>query len=677
MCLLSLPADATGFRDPLTPEQRAYVESHGPFTVAMGPTGPPFAFEDEGEVRGIIVDLLRMMEIDLDIEFEAVIFATFAQGYAALENGTVDAVAPALPGHEGPISFTQPLAWARFGFWVGPEMAWAQGPEDLAGHTVAVPDSDGVRGFLAEFPDITPLVVTDMRAAAQKVVGGEAAAAFGGYANMGYYSARAEFAGLRPLGPPTHVTQSVAAVSSEDPLLGILDMGLARLGDQQRLAVYMKWTGIDLGPPLAASRESVSAAWWVVGAAVGALAVLLASSAVLRRQVRARTADLAAEHAKLERIMETSPGGLAVVEPDGTLAYANRRAEQLLGLHRDTLEPDRYVEPPWHIVNLKGQPFPADDLPVPTVLRTGQPVHDVRYAIEWGDGRRVPLSVNAAPLVDTHGRIAAVVTAFEDLTAQLAVQEAERVEFLRRIEMERLQEIDRFRREFINAAAHELKNPLTPLSVQLHLLEREMRLLPPAHRQSITILRRNLDRLSRLVSDMLDVTRLEAGHMPLDVNPIDLADVAHESVGSLEAVAAQKGITLKLDAQAGLVDGDMERLSQVLYNLIGNAIKYTPDGGRIRVAVYQDDDAVVVDVEDTGLGLSREQIDVLFEPFSRVHDAQVPGTGLGLHISRGIAEAHGGSLTCRSAGPGRGSVFTLRVPASRTVPEPPMVLAGS
>jgi signal transduction histidine kinase len=247
------------------------------------------------------------------------------------------------------------------------------------------------------------------------------------------------------------------------------------------------------------------------------------------------------------------------------------------------------------------------------------------------------------------------------------VQEAQRREKAIQAEMEvrRLREMDRFKSDFINAAAHELNTPLTPLKLQLHILKKKLPHDSGIERRTVDLLDRNLERLVWLVDEMLDVARLHSGRLRLKPAAADLARLAREAVETFQETAAQRGITLRLEQPDALPGTfDPQRVTQVLYNLVSNALKFTPTGGEVEVRARRDGAWLEASVADTGAGLTAEQAGQLFQPFTRLHRDQLdaPGTGLGLYISQGIAQRHGGTLAVRSAGPGRGATFTLRLP---------------
>jgi signal transduction histidine kinase len=248
-------------------------------------------------------------------------------------------------------------------------------------------------------------------------------------------------------------------------------------------------------------------------------------------------------------------------------------------------------------------------------------------------------------------------------------------------EVARLRDLDRFKTNFLNAAAHELNTPLTPLQLQLHLLNKaEESGNIEARRRALAIVGRNVERMALLVQDMLDVARLQSGRLAIQRQPADLAALLREAVETYRPPAEAKGIAIAMEGPTSLVVSiDPKRTSQILYNLVSNAIKYTPQGGQVTIRFRGDADKVTVDVQDTGLGFSQEQLDRMFVPFGQAHVQQVsaPSTGLGLFISRGIAERHGGRLVATSPGPGLGATFTCTLAQMGSPEEDRLGLVGA
>lgn len=229
----------------------------------------------------------------------------------------------------------------------------------------------------------------------------------------------------------------------------------------------------------------------------------------------------------------------------------------------------------------------------------------------------------------------------------------------------RLREAEQLRTRFLASVAHDLRTPITPMALQVDLLRQH---LPPRERQPVDILERNLQRLSRLVDDLLDVARLQGGNLSLRRAPVDLGEVVAEAVQMFEPSARERRIRLEARVDRDLpVAADAQRLAQVLTNLLSNAVKFTPPGGTVAVEARREDGTAVVRVRDTGIGFGAGDLARLFQPFSQVHGGPVSGqgSGLGLYISKGLIEGHGGHIWGESPGPGKGATFTFTLPLGK------------
>ena len=243
-----------------------------------------------------------------------------------------------------------------------------------------------------------------------------------------------------------------------------------------------------------------------------------------------------------------------------------------------------------------------------------------------------------------------------------ALRQADR---LRAIELEqaleRAREVDRLKNEFFANISHELRTPLTLiLSPVDELLGR---LQPSPERSALNVVRRNATRLLRMIDDLLDLARLEAGGLRLKVTRLDVPSIVRRAVDNARPAARAKGIDLSDGFEGDPVDtfGDPHRVEIILTNLVGNALKFTPSGGQIRVTCEQTTEGTTVSVADTGPGISREEQDRIFERFHQTETSErrkQGGVGIGLALARELAELHGGSLTVQSE-PGQGSAFRL------------------
>jgi signal transduction histidine kinase len=229
----------------------------------------------------------------------------------------------------------------------------------------------------------------------------------------------------------------------------------------------------------------------------------------------------------------------------------------------------------------------------------------------------------------------------------------------------RLRELDALKDTFVSTISHELRTPLTSISGYLELLLEEPARFDAEQLLFLTTIERNADRLGRLVTDLLDVSRIDAGQIDLRRCPTDLSTLVDQAVQAVTPVAESSGVTLTTSLTADAdVDGDPARLAQVVDNLLSNAVKYTDAGGHVVVTLTADRAAVVLRVADDGIGIAEDERGRLFERFFRTtaaRDGAYQGTGLGLSITKAIVEAHGGTIVAE-ARQGRGTVFCVTVP---------------
>ncbi|MCK6546807.1 ATP-binding protein [Myxococcota bacterium] len=257
-----------------------------------------------------------------------------------------------------------------------------------------------------------------------------------------------------------------------------------------------------------------------------------------------------------------------------------------------------------------------------------------------------------------------------ELVEELAARVYPRFERAKAEEL--LREADRRKDHFLAVLAHELRNPLTPVQNSLHLLGRA----PPGSElatRARDVITRQIEQLSHLVDDLLDVTRISRGKIRLQRARLELNTVAARTIEDHESLFAAAGVELRLERHdfPVYVDADEHRIAQVLSNLLTNAAKFTPAGGRVTVHVAEelDGDRAVLSVRDTGVGMAPELLAHLFEPFMQADaslDRRMGGLGLGLALVKGFVEMHGGTVVATSAGPGRGSELTVRLPLDRT-----------
>lgn len=364
---------------------------------------------------------------------------------------------------------------------------------------------------------------------------------------------------------------------------------------------------------------------------------------------------------QFESLLESAPDGMFMVDETGRIVLVNAQAGKMFGYERDELLGNR-IE----------MLVPKDRRGVHEGHRSGYMKDPKTRPMGMGlelsalrkDGSEFPVEISLSPIEGSEGRN--VVAVVRDVTEKKRLADADRLAFSQGVEIEKLREMDQFKTQVLNTAAHELNTPITPLRLQLHLLKTGMEDLDERKQRAIQILDRNVQRLQDLVADFLDVARLQSGRLRIEPQPVDLAEVVDDAVQTFVEHAKDSGIAIRVEADDHFETwADPNRISQIMYNFLSNAIKFSSEGATITVRAVRMDDRERVEVSDQGMGLTAEQKGQLFQPFTQLH-RHVPGapsgTGLGLFICKGVIEEHGGRIGAESEGEGKGSTFWFELP---------------
>ena len=397
------------------------------------------------------------------------------------------------------------------------------------------------------------------------------------------------------------------------------------------------------------SRISVSLTISPIKDATG---TVVGASKIVRDVTERKRAE--AEREKFVTLVENSTDFIGICDMSGLPFFVNRAGLQMVGL--DDIDEARRTP-------IASFFFPEDQHKImneffPSVVAQGHGETDVRFRhFKTGEARWMAYKVLTLP--DASGRPVALATVSQDVT------ERRRLEDNLRSLAEDLSEADQRKNEFLAMLAHELRNPLAPISNAARALREGGD--GEAVRSAARMLERQVGQMSRLVDDLLDVSRITRGRIELRRHRVELASIVHQAVEAVreQYTAMNHELTVNLPSQTLVLDADPARLTQVVGNLLNNACKFTDAGGHVWLDVTEAHGQAVIRVRDTGVGIAAEHLPRLFEMFAQVDtslERSRDGLGIGLTLVKTLAEMHGGSVEARSAGLGRGSEFTIRLP---------------
>jgi PAS domain S-box-containing protein len=365
--------------------------------------------------------------------------------------------------------------------------------------------------------------------------------------------------------------------------------------------------------------------------------------------------------AHVRAILDNTLDAVMAMDAEGVIRFWNPRAERTFGWGRDEAVGTALVD---LIVDENDRERLREDLARADASTGGVPQR-TEVLGQRRDGTSFPLEITITVIPeDPDYRFSAFA---RDITERKR-SERERERLLAEAEhaREQAEVASRVKDEFLSTLSHELRTPLTAIVGWIYLL-RGGRLDDPGKARALDAIDRNAGAQAQVISDILDLSRIVGAKFRLEVRPIELAPVVAAAIETLMPAANARGIKVQavLDPSAGLVSGDTDRLRQVIWNLVSNAIKFTPKGGRVTARVRRVDQNVVITVEDSGVGISPQVLPHVFERFRQGDSSNTRnhgGLGLGLAVVRHLVELHGGQVTASSTGEDRGSTFTVKIP---------------
>ena len=373
---------------------------------------------------------------------------------------------------------------------------------------------------------------------------------------------------------------------------------------------------------------------------------------------------------QFRQLLEALPAAAYTCDAEGLITYFNPQAVQVWGRAPRLNDPaDRFCGS-FALFAPDGAPIAHADCWMARALRERRPFNACEIVIERADGSRITALAHANPVCNADGTLLGAVNVLVDISERTRQEAA-------------LRGADRAKNEFLATLAHELRNPLAPIRNVVEILQRRAP-LPPDLRWTLDVLDRQVRQMTRLIGDLLDFSRITSNKLKLQRERIALGDVLGAALElSRPAIDAQgHELFVNQPGQRVVLDGDLTRLAQMVSNLLLNAAKYTPPGGRITLGAQAKGPLLSITVRDTGAGIPADMLARIFDLFMQGHEGSSgahEGLGIGLTLTRRLAELHGGTVSVRSDGPGQGSEFTLRLPivvgAARGARKPAAALA--
>jgi len=359
--------------------------------------------------------------------------------------------------------------------------------------------------------------------------------------------------------------------------------------------------------------------------------------------VRERTEQLAKEKELLSVTLSSMGDGVIAVDAEKQILLLNEAAENLTGWRFGDVE-GKAIGEVFGVINERTKE--AVENPIDKALKSGKiETTSERDALISRGASECPISATAAPIRKNDGTMIGIVMVFRDVSQE--------------------REIDRMKTDFVSSVSHELRTPLTSIKAYTATILRDQDMSEQTRREFLNTINEESNRLARLIGDLLEVSRLDSGVVGITREAGDIAGVVKRALSALGPAAERKNIKLKVDirGELGELPGDESRIQSVVTNLVDNAIKFTPEGGRVCVSVRRKGNELVIRVSDKGILITQEALPKIIDRFYRVYrpGRQIQGTGLGLAIVNKIVTMNGGRIEVESE-VDKGTTFTVVSP---------------
>ena len=358
------------------------------------------------------------------------------------------------------------------------------------------------------------------------------------------------------------------------------------------------------------------------------------------------------KQAMLAAIVDSSDDAIVSKDLNGIITSWNQGAqkifgytpEETIGKHITIIIPEERLDEETMIINK---------------IRKGESVSHIETIRKRKDGKEINISLTVSPIKDKKGKVIGASKVARDITDKVEMEKQ------RQLFTDRLQEINHYKDEFMAMASHELKTPLTVIKANLQILEHKMQDDNKVYFVNKTL--NQVNKLTNLISDLLDVSKIQTGSLELNRTDFELTPFLTEIIESIQQTSANHEIILTAKDKNLMVSADRDRLEQVVINILTNAIKYSPNGKKVTVDAGIKDEQIIVKITDYGIGIPQDDLDHVFTRFFRVRGlaSTFSGSGIGLYISSEIIKRHGGNMWVESE-INKGSSFYFSIPSAKT-----------
>lgn len=618
----------------LSPAEEAVLKKHGPIGLAVDIDWAPFEFVDsEKAYRGMAAEYIALVEKRLGITFQIDKERPWPKMVEAVKNRELDAFSLVVrtPERDAYLNFTKPYISFPMVIVSLDNAPYIDGVRDLRSKTVAVVKSYASHEFLArDHPNLKLYLAKNAREGLEAVSLGKADAFIGNLAVASQVMREFGVTNVKISGQTEYRFELAMAVRKDWPeLVPVLQRALDSITDEERDAIYNQWISVKF-------EETVDYRIVLAVIAVGTIIVLITLfwNRRLKKEVEQR--KNAEDH--IRALFNNVVDGIVAFDENGVINRINPAGERIFDFSKDEIVGENVVR---LIPAAKGDAFLGDG---PGQIETEKSISmEVEGRHKDGSGFPLDLAVSKLRVQGTSMSVGV----FRDISDR--------------------KEVERLKSEFVSTVSHELRTPLTSIKGSLGLINQAAGdEISDKWKQMINIAYRNSERLSLLVNDILDIEKLDAGLMPFDMAPVEIADFVEEAVESNKGYGEERnvGMVLRSPPPRVTVEGDRLRLMQVMSNILSNAAKYSPENRDVELWVETRDNTVAICIKDYGPGIPEDYQDKLYDRFTQADNSNTRvkgGTGLGMSITKTIVEAHDGDLRFET-GPDIGTTFFVELP---------------